>query len=94
MHFRTLGNPFAGLVIRSILVCYAVWGSVVVADLVNCEARRPGTCEPQRSEMRGAAAAIPATLLAWLAESPVGPGSVFGKKPGRTIKLPQDEATS
>lgn len=63
--------PFAGLIIRSVLACYAVWGSVIVIDLAVCESKRPGQCESQRAELRGAAATIPATLLAWLADSPV-----------------------
>jgi len=62
---------FAELVIKSVLVCYAAWGSVVIGDLVVCEYRKPGTCESQRAEVRGAAAAIPGTLLAWLADSPL-----------------------
>lgn len=66
-------NPFAKLIIRSVLVCYGVWGAVLVADLANCEVRRLGECEQQRAELRGAASAIPATLLAWLSESPMKP---------------------
>ena len=67
-------NQFAPILLRAVLVCYAVWGGVVVFDLVQCERTRPGNCEPQRAEIRGAAASIPATLLAWLAESPTHPG--------------------
>lgn len=64
-------HPFAGLVIRSVLFVYAIWGSVVVYDLVLCENKRAGQCEPQRSELRNVATTIPATLLAWLADSPM-----------------------
>lgn len=66
-----MNHPFATLIIKAVLVCYSAWGTVVVADLVNCELRRPGQCEPQRAELRGAATAIPGTLLAWLADSPL-----------------------
>lgn len=71
MRSRPVNHPFAGLVIRSVLFCYAIWGSVVVYDLVLCENKRSGQCEPQRSELRNVATSIPATLLAWLADSPV-----------------------
>lgn len=84
-------NPFASLIIRSILVCYAAWGSVVVVDFANCEMKRPGACESQRSELRGVATAIPATLLAWLTDSPIGAGSAPGRRPGRTAKPTQDD---
>jgi hypothetical protein len=65
-------HPFAGLVIRSVLVAYAIWGGVTIADLFLCLRTAKQTCEPQRAEVRGAAASIPATLLAWLADSPIG----------------------
>ena len=68
-------HPFAGLVIRSVLVAYGVWGMVVIADLFLCLRTAKQTCEPQRAELRGAAASIPATLLAWLADSPVNGGN-------------------
>lgn len=64
-------HPLAKTLIKAVLVCYAVWGVVVVGDLVICEYRTAGKCESQRIEIRGAATAIPATLLAWLADSPV-----------------------
>lgn len=66
-------NAFAQLIIRSVLVCYGVWGGVIVADLASCEVRFPGKCESQRAELRGVAATVPATLLAWLSESPMKP---------------------
>lgn len=84
-------HPFAGLVIRSVLVCYAAWGSVVVVDLVACETKRPGTCEPQRSELRGAATAIPGTLLAWLADSPVSGSSSQSRRAARNARPTTDE---
>ena len=83
-------NPFAGLVIKSVLLCYATWGSVVVFDLISCETKRPGECEPQRSELRGAATTIPGTLLAWMAESPIN-GKVIAKRTNRIAKNPEDE---
>jgi len=70
-HVHGVGHPLARLIIRSVLVCYATWGAVVIGDLAICESKRPGQCENQRSEIRGAATTIPATLLAWLADSPV-----------------------
>lgn len=77
-------DNFANLIIRSVITCYAVWGAVVVSDLASCEARRPGQCEPQRSELRGAATTIPATLLAWLTDSPItAAGSIAQKLIGR-----------
>lgn len=75
-----MDHPFARLVIRSVLVCYACWGAVVVTDLVVCESRNPGRCDAQRAEVKGAATAIPATLLAWLADSPLK-SSLTGRKP-------------
>lgn len=66
-----VSHPFAGIIIRAVLACYAVWGAVTITDLAACERRTPGRCEPQRAEVRGAATAIPATLLAWLADSPL-----------------------
>lgn len=86
-----MDHPFAGLIIRSVLVCYAVWGSVVIVDLVTCETKRPGTCEPQRSELRGAATAIPGTLLAWLAESPISGGASGGRRTARNARPTTDE---
>lgn len=70
-----LAVKFASTIIRAVLVCYGVWGAVLVVDLATCETRRPGRCDSQRSEIRGAATAIPATLLAWLADSPLNEGS-------------------
>jgi hypothetical protein len=64
-------HPFASLVIRSVLAVYAIWGAVVIIDLFLCLRLPSAQCEPQRSELRGAATAIPATLLAWLADSPI-----------------------
>lgn len=66
-----MGHPLAGLIIKAVLACYAMWGVVVIGDLGICESRRPGQCDAQRSEIRGAATTIPATLLAWLADSPI-----------------------
>jgi hypothetical protein len=68
-------HPFAGLVIRSVLAGYAIWGAVVIADLFLCLSSSQPVCETQRAEVRGAAASIPATLLAWLADSPVNGGN-------------------
>lgn len=78
-----MNSPFATLVIRSVIACYAVWGGVVIYDLASCEARKPGQCEPQRSELRGAMTTISSTLLAWLADSPFIPRSVEQSKTGR-----------
>lgn len=64
-------HPFASLVIRSVLTCYAVWGTTLVVDLAVCETRSPGRCAAQRTELSGATKTIPATLLAWLADSPL-----------------------
>jgi hypothetical protein len=44
---------------------------VLVVDLVSCSFTKNNDCKEQRSELRGAATAIPATLLAWLADSPI-----------------------
>lgn len=65
-----VNHPFAGLIIRSVITCYAVWSGVTIYDLAACESKRPGQCEPQRAELRGAMTTIPGTLLAWLADSP------------------------
>ena len=88
---NAVDHPFAGLVIRSVLVCYAAWGSVVIFDLASCETKRPGNCEPQRSELRGAAMAIPGTLLAWLADSPASGRPSAGRKTTRSTKPSEDE---
>lgn len=66
-----LEHPFAATIIRSVIGCYIVWGLAIVADLGVCEYRKPGSCQEQRSELRSAATTIPATLLAWLADSPL-----------------------
>ena len=73
MRHRVVPNKlqFANLIIRAVLVCYGVWGAVLVGDLAVCEFRRPGQCDTQRAAIGAAAAAIPATLLAWLADSPL-----------------------
>lgn len=84
-------EQFASIVVRSVITCYAVWGSVVVLDLVGCEARTPGRCEPQRSELRGAATTIPATLLAWLTDSPITPGAIAQKLIPRKPRQAQEE---
>lgn len=86
-------DGFANLIIRSVITCYAVWGAVVVSDLASCEARRPGRCESQRSELRGVATTIPATLLAWLADSPIAAvGSIAQKLTTRKPRQQSDEA--
>jgi hypothetical protein len=80
-----LQHPFAGTIIRAVLVCYSVWGSAVVVDLATCEVKRPGKCGEQRAELRSAATAIPTTLLAWLADSPLS-GKPAPSKPASTRK--------
>jgi hypothetical protein len=88
-----MGTPvqFANLIIRSVIACYAVWGTVVIADLAACEARRPGECDSQRAELRGAATTIPATLLAWLADSPVSAaGGIVQKLTSRKTRQQSD----
>lgn len=62
---------YSQLVIRSVIVFYGIWLSVLVIDLVSCSAKSVKACDEQRAELRGAATAIPATLLAWLADSPM-----------------------
>jgi hypothetical protein len=62
-------HPCAALIIRSVLVCYAVWGAALLADLTHCLSTGR-QCDAQRQELKGAATLVPATLLAWLAESP------------------------
>jgi hypothetical protein len=64
-------HPYGALIIRAVLAVYAVWGAVVIIDLMLCLRSPKPLCEPQRAEIRGAATAIPATLLAWLADSPI-----------------------
>lgn len=86
-----MSHPFAGLIIRSVLLCYSVWGGVAVYDLMQCESKRPGQCEPQRSELRGAATSIPATLLAWLADSPVGAKPIPKTGPARPTNTGRKE---
>lgn len=85
-----VAQQFASLVIRSVIGCYAVWGTVVIADLANCEAKRPGECEAQRAELRGAATTIPATLLAWLADSPITPSGIAQKLIARKPRQSSD----
>jgi hypothetical protein len=65
---------YSQLIIRSVIVFYSVWLSVLVFDLISCTFKNSNTCDQQRSELRGAATAIPATLLAWLADSPIKSG--------------------
>jgi hypothetical protein len=76
----SMAGQFANLIIRSVIACYAVWGTTVIVDLAACEARRPGECNSQRAELRGAATTIPATLLAWLADSPVSSAGAIAQK--------------
>jgi hypothetical protein len=85
-------DQFSSLVVRSVIGTYAIWGTVVVLDLANCEARRPGQCEPQRSELRGAATTIPATLLAWLADSPVSINGITQKLTARKPRQQSEES--
>jgi hypothetical protein len=63
-------KEFRGLIVRAVLVTYAVWGSVLISDLLYCRVRS-NSCDNQTAEIKGAAAAIPAVLLGWLADSPV-----------------------
>lgn len=63
-------QPCSGLIIRAVLACYGIWVAALVVDLASCMAQRRD-CTDQRAELRGAATAIPATLLAWLNESPL-----------------------
>ena len=68
MNFK---ENYSQLIIRSIIVFYSIWLSVLVLDLLACTLNKSNSCDEQRSELRGAATAIPATLLAWLADSPI-----------------------
>lgn len=64
-------RPFSGLLIRAVLAVYVWQIGLISIALFNCETRNPGRCETQWAEARGAAGAIPATLLAWLTDSPL-----------------------
>jgi len=83
---------FANIIIRSVIGCYAAWGLVVITDLAVCESRKPGQCESQRSELRGAATTIPATLLAWLADSPNIPDALK-HNPKQALRRPRQTTT-
>lgn len=61
---------FVGLIIKSVIAIYGIWLCILVVDLLRCSWMTNDKCEQQRSELRGAAMSAPATLLAWLAESP------------------------
>jgi hypothetical protein len=82
-----LEHPFAAIIIKSVIGCYVVWGTAIVVDLGVCEYRKSGNCQEQRSELRNAATTIPATLLAWLADSPLGSKNspIKTGKSGRTV---------
>jgi hypothetical protein len=86
-----LEHPFASVIIRAVLVTYAVWGAVAVIDLGVCEAKRPGQCEASRSELRGAATTIPGTLLAWLADSPLNGKTTSYKTSNRSRSKTDEE---
>ena len=66
-----IGHPFSTLLIRAVLAVYAWQIGLISVSLINCETRTPGKCETPWAEARGAAGAIPATLLAWLTDSPL-----------------------
>ena len=66
-----LHHPISALLIRAVLVVYLWQMLLITAGLVRCETQRPGTCDAQWAEARGAAGSIPATLLAWLTDSPL-----------------------
>lgn len=89
-----INHPFAGLVVKAVLVCYATWGVVIVSDLASCEARTPGKCESQRTVITTAASTIPATLFAWISDSPMTPGGAIkaatGRIPRRKTEEPED----
>ena len=51
---------YSQLIIRSVIVFYSIWLSVLVIDLVSCSTKSDESCDEQR-----------ATLLAWLADSPL-----------------------
>lgn len=86
-----LEHPFASVIIRAVLVTYAVWGAVAVIDLGVCETRRPGQCEASRSEIRSAATTIPGTLLAWLADSPLNGKSTASRTNVRSRSKTEEE---
>lgn len=61
---------FVTVIIRTVIAFYACWFVVLIVDFGLCSRFKTSNCDAERSELRGAAMAIPATLLAWLAESP------------------------
>ena len=61
---------FVTTIIRTVITLYAVWMTVLIIDFLLCTKKGDTNCEAARAELRGAAMSIPATLLAWLAESP------------------------
>lgn len=61
---------FVNTIIRTVITLYAVWMAVLIIDFLSCTNAGKTNCEAERAELRGAAMSIPATLLAWLAESP------------------------
>lgn len=64
-------NPFARLLIRAVLVVYGWQLVTITAAIAVCEGRTPSRCEVQWARAEGAASSIPATLLAWIADSPI-----------------------
>lgn len=61
---------FISVIIRTVITFYSLWVAVLIVDFLSCTGKNTTNCEAERSELRGAFMSIPATLLAWLADSP------------------------
>jgi hypothetical protein len=65
-------SPFLrSLIVRTVIAVFAWQLALVTGGVIACERRDPGQCDAAWAQAEGAAKGIPATLLAWLADSPL-----------------------
>jgi len=82
-------HPFAGMVIRFVLVVYTVTIATSVYDVVRCSATASNACIAERAALIEVSNQVPMVLFAWLADSPLS-GRGSEKKPTeRKVPVPR-----
>jgi hypothetical protein len=82
-------HPYAGIIVRFVLLVFSVTTATAVYDVISCERRSPGNCEAQRAVLAETSTRVPSVLFAWLADSPTS-GQPSAPRTKAIRKKPED----
>ena len=82
-------HPYAGIIVRFVLLIFSVVTATAVYDVISCERSSPGNCEAQRAVLAETSTRVPSVLFAWLADSPMS-GKSNAPKTATARKKPED----